>query len=61
MASLMDKMSQKLPNLAKALQQAAGTRRVVLAHCGISGNEQVDILAKEGARGEQNANNVSFS
>ena len=32
-----------------------------LTHCGISGNEQADILAKEGARGEQYANNVSFS
>ena len=29
--------------------------------CGVSGNEQADILAKEGARGEQHANNVSFS
>ena len=31
------------------------------AQCGISGNEQADILAKESARGEQHANNVSFS
>ena len=57
--------NHKLPNLAKALQQVAATRRTVLqwfpAHCGISGNEQADILAKEGARGEQHANNVSFS
>ena len=57
----------KLPNLAKAkaLQQVAATRRAVLqwipAHCGISGNEHVGILAKEGARGEQHSNNVSFS
>ena len=57
--------NHKLPNLAKALQQVAATRRAVLqwipGHCGISENEQVDILAKEGARGEQHANNVSFS
>ena len=30
-------------------------------HCGISGNEQEDILAKEGVRGEQHGRNVSFS
>ena len=53
-----------------ALQQVAATRRAVLqsipAHCGISGNEQEAILAKSwggggGGRGEQHANNVSFS
>ena len=53
-----------LPDLAKALQQVAATRRAVRqwipAHCGISGNEQGDILAKEGARGEQHDNKVSF-
>ena len=57
--------NHKLPSLAKALQQVAATRRAVLqwipAHCGISGNEQADILAKEGARGEKHSNNVSFS
>ena len=40
------------------------TRRAVPqwipAYCGTSGNEQADILAKEGAEGEQH-NNVSFS
>ena len=29
-------------------------------HCGISGNEQANILAKKDARGEQHDNNVSF-
>ena len=57
--------NHKLPNLTKALQQVATTRRAVLqwipAQCGILGNEQADILAKEGARGEQHVNNVSFS
>ena len=57
--------NHKLPNLTKALQQVATTRRAVLqwipAHCGILDNEQADILAKEGARGEQHVNNVSFS
>ena len=57
--------NHKLPNLTKALQQVAATRRAVLqwipAHCGISGNEQADILAKEDARGEQHANNVNFN
>ena len=57
--------NHKLPNLTKALQQVTATRRAVLqwipAHCGLSGNEQADILAKEGAKGEQHANNVSFS
>ena len=57
--------NRKLPNLAKALQQVSATRRAGLqwipAHCGIPGNEQADIPAKKGARGEQHANNVSFS
>ena len=57
--------NHKFPNLTKALQQVAATRRAVLqwipAHCGISGNEHADILAKVGARGEQHASNVSFS
>ena len=57
--------NHKLPNLAKALQQFAATSRAVLqwitAHCRTSGHKQADILAKEGAGGEQHTNNVSFS
>ena len=57
--------NHKLPNLTKALQQVAATKRAVLpwipAHCGISGNKQANILAEEGARGEQHNNHVSFS
>ena len=49
--------NHKLPNLTKALQQVAATRRAVLqwipAYCGMLGNDQADILA--------NVNNVSFS
>ena len=56
--------NHSLPKLAKDLHKVAATRRAVLrwipAHCGISGNEQVDILAEEGARGEQHDNKISF-
>ena len=49
----------------KPYSKVAATRRAVLqwipAHCGISENEQADIFAKEGARGEQHGNTVSFS
>ena len=57
--------NHKLPNLAKALSKAAAARRAVLqwipVHCRISGNEKGDMLAKQGARGEQHSNNVSFN
>ena len=47
--------NHKLPNMAKASQEAEATTWAVLqwipAHCAISGNEQAGILAKEGARG----------
>ena len=57
--------NHKLPNLAKALQQVAATKKAALQRipvpCRISGNKQAGIFANEGARGEQHANNVSFS
>ncbi|KAK7092498.1 hypothetical protein V1264_008235 [Littorina saxatilis] len=57
--------NDKLPQLAKALQMVRQTRRFVLqwipAHCGISGNERADGLAKEGAVEDQPENSVSFS
>ena len=53
------------PKPGQALQQVAATRRAVLqwipAYCGLSGNEQADILTKEGSREKQHNNNVSFS
>ena len=62
---LLAYQNHKLPNLATALQQAAATRRAVVqwipALCGTSGNEQVDIPAKKGARGKHLASCVSFS
>ena len=43
--------SHMLPSLAKVLQQVAAARRAVPqwipAHCGMSGNKQAGILAKE--------------
>ena len=65
LSALQAYQNHKLPNLAKAQRQVAATRRAVLqwipAHCGVWENEEADILAKEGARGEQHNNNVSFS
>ena len=57
--------NHKLSNLAKAPQQVAATRRAVLqwipAHCEITGNEQADTLAKEGARGEPHTRITTMS
>ena len=54
----------KLPHLMEKLQDVAKHRRVVLqwvpAHCGIPGNETADQLAKDGAKGRQPENSVSF-
>ena len=55
--------SQTWPKPYSKLQLPEGLfLQWIPAHCGISGNEQTDILAKEGARGEQHAKkNVCFS
>ena len=53
-----------LVRVMKTLQEVAETRRVAIqwipAHCGISGNEMADQLAKLEAR-EQHINSVSFA
>ena len=55
LSALQALQNDKLPNLTSALQEVARSRRVVLqwipAHCGVSGNEQADFLAKKGASG----------
>ena len=53
----------KLPNL-KSLYNIECTRKVlqwIPSHCGISGNEQVDKMAKMGAKDEQIDNPVSLT
>ena len=56
--------NNKLPHLAKALQLLSNNYRVALqwipAQCGVSGNEQADTLAKQGAQTEQPVANVSY-
>ena len=56
--------SNKLPQLAKALQQLSVNCRVALqwipAHCGVPGNELADKLAKQGAKAEQPHASVSY-
>ena len=57
--------NSKLPHLSRAVHILGQTRRVVLqwipAHCGITGNEKADVLAKEGAQKEQPEDSVSYS
>ena len=56
--------NNKLPQLAKALQQLSTSCRVTLqwipAHCGVPGNELADKLAKQGAQKEQLNADVSY-
>lgn len=49
---------------AESLHEVAQHRRVVpqwvSAHCGLTGNEKVDELAKLGAKGRQQDNSITF-
>ena len=57
--------THRLLFLSTALQRVARTWSAVLqwipAHCGLSGHERADVLAKEGAREEQPDNSISCS
>ena len=56
--------NNELPHLAKALQLLSNNYRVALqwipAQYDVSGNEQADKLAKQGAQTEQPGANVSY-
>ena len=56
--------NNELPHLAKALQLLSNNYRVALqwipAQYDVSGNEQADKLAKQGAQTEQRGANVSY-
>ena len=53
----------KLQHLQKALNSPACIRTVlqwIPSHCGVSGNEEADKLAKQGSEMEQEENSVSY-
>ena len=53
---------QEFDFVFNSLYPVRGRQRGIQLVCSLTvGNEQADILAKEGARGEQHVNNVSFS